>query len=54
MIEGSIGEFTSPLGGDADAAAESGQFITEIEPAVETSIGQFPHTVDAMGALRFS
>jgi len=53
VCEGDRRELTTPLSGDADAAAEGHDEVAELLPAVEAFVGVLPHAVDGVGAFRF-
>ena len=53
MIEGNISEFTAPFRSYTDTVEECCNLVAKALPEVETGVGEFPDTVDTVGALRF-
>jgi len=49
--EGNLGKFAAPLSSDADAAAEGGDEVAEVLPAVEAFVGVAPHAIDGVGTF---
>ena len=49
--EGDVGEFTAPFHGDTDTTEESVDHVTQVLPAVEAFVGEFPHTVHGVSTF---
>jgi len=54
VTEGDVGEFTAPLGSDADTTAQGHQHVAAVLAAVEAFVGVGPHTLHGVGALGLS
>ena len=54
MVESDVGKFATPLGGDTATEKQGQQFVAKVLPELEAAIGQFPHAVDTVGAIRFT
>jgi len=52
--KGDLAKLAAPFHGDADTVEEGEQHVGDVLAAVEAFVGQFPHAVDRVGALRFS
>jgi len=52
--EGDLSELAAPLSGNADAAAEGHDHVTQVLAAVEAFVGVGPHAVDGVGTLGLS
>ena len=54
MIESDVGKLATPLGGDTATETQGQQFVAEVLPELEAAIGEFPHAVDTVGAIRLA
>ena len=54
MVESDVGKLATPLGGDTATEKQGQQLVTNVLPEFEAAIGQFPHAVDTVGAIRFT
>ena len=54
MIESDVGKLATPLGGDTATETQGQQFVAKVLPEFEATIGEFPHAVDTVGAIRFT
>ena len=54
MIESDVGKLATPLGGDTATEEQGHQFVAKVLPELEAAIGEFPHAVDTVGAIRFT
>ena len=54
MGEGDVTELAAPLHGDADAAEESVDHVTQVLAAVEAFVGVGPHAVHGVDSFRLS
>ena len=54
MVESDVGKLATPLGGDTATEKQGQQFVAKVLPELEAAIGEFPHAVDTVGAIRLT
>jgi len=54
VIKRDLGKLTAPGHGDRDTKAQGEQLVATILAAVEARVGEFPHAVDGVGAIRLT
>ena len=54
MVESDVGKLATPLGGDTATETQGQQLVAKVLPELEAAIGEFPHAVDTVGAIRFT
>ena len=53
MIEGNISEFTAPFRSYTDPTEKRCDLVAKALPEVKAGVGEFPDTVNTVGAFRF-
>jgi len=54
MVKHDLSKLTAPGHGDRNTKAESEQLVGTSLAAVEAQVGEFPHTVNGVGAIGLS
>ena len=54
MVESDVGKLATPLGGDTATETQGQQLVAKVLPELEAAIGEFPHAVDTVGAIRLA
>ena len=54
MVESDIGKLATPFSGDTATEKQGQQFVTHVLPELEAAIGQFPHAVNTVSAIRLT